>query len=120
MNMNYILGILAVLFSEGLFALNPVLLKSNNSSFIYKALFSTITVALPSFIYILLNNKINNEKDDEKDIEILNTEDLKILLFNKNTYISSIAYFFGIPLYNFLHTQKLMNWYACISLCDYF
>ena len=88
--MNYILGVLAVLFSQGLFSLNPVLLKSNNSSFIYKALFSTITVAIPSFIYILLNNY---EKDSEKDNEKYNIEDLKLLLLNKNTYISSIAYF---------------------------
>tara|TARA_B100001094_G_scaffold325127_1_gene378933 strand:+ start:153 stop:1181 length:1029 start_codon:yes stop_codon:yes gene_type:complete len=88
--MNYILGVLAILFAVGLFSLNPVLLKSNNASFIYKALFSTITVVIPSFIYILMNNKKNNEIDNEID----NIEEIKILLLNKNTYISSIAYFF--------------------------
>ena len=75
-----IFGILSILLAEGLFSLNPVILKTNNSPFIYKILFSTITLVIPSLLYFLIN-----------DVDY--KEDLKTLLLNKNTLISSISYF---------------------------
>ncbi len=87
--MSNILGISSILLSQGLFALNPVLLKSNNSPFIYKALFSTITVVIPSVIYIIVGNLFDEDYDEyEQDKREFST-----LLLNSNTYISSIAYF---------------------------
>ena len=88
-----LLGILSVIFAQGLFNLNPIILKSNNSPFIYKLIFSNLTLVIPSFIFLYLNDK-----------NYFN--DLKILLINKNTILSSICYFLYTIL--FFYSQKVL------------
>lgn len=88
-----ILGILSILLAQGLFSLTPVILKTNNSPFIYKILFSTITLVIPSLLYFLIN-----------DVDY--KQDLKTLLLNKNTLISSISYFLYTSL--FFYCQQVL------------
>lgn len=85
--MKYLLGIGSVILSEATFALNPVLLKSNEAPFVYKALFSNITLTIPSLIYILQEGYSDIDKKNKK------IEELNVLLFNLNTFIASISYF---------------------------
>lgn len=88
-----ILPILSLILAQMIFNLNPVVLKTNNCSFIYKVLFSTITLVIPSLIYI--------KKYDNNYLK-----DLKLLLINENTILSSFTYFIYTVLY--FYSQQVL------------
>ena len=88
-----ILAIVLLLVSQAIFNLNPVILKTNTCSFIYKVLFSTLTLVIPSLVYFKINDKNY-------------LEDLKVFLLNKNTLLSSFSYFLYTVIY--FYSQQVL------------